>query len=274
MIYLVISSLIWSFSFGIIKSQLTGLNPFLVSLIRLLLSFVVFLPFFRKTSGTMALKLTLIGAVQFGVMYCLYIYSYQFLKAYQVAVLTITTPLFIVLMDALLERRWRPHFWIAAFLTIIAALLIVADHGAFKPALKGVLLLQGANLCFAAGQLGYKKAISEQSAPAHFVWLYLGAFLVPLAMTLKQGVGFESLPSEASQWLSLLYLGLIPSGLCFFLWNTGVTKVNSGTVATLNNLKIPLGAFFSWAVFGESLVLLPLLLSFSLFAIALVLTKK
>jgi len=43
MLWLLIVSFIWAFSFGLIKTQLTGLDSALVSFIRLLISFFVFL---------------------------------------------------------------------------------------------------------------------------------------------------------------------------------------------------------------------------------------
>jgi drug/metabolite transporter (DMT)-like permease len=42
---LIFVSILWAFSFGLIKGELTGLDPTLVAHIRLLLSFIVFLPF-------------------------------------------------------------------------------------------------------------------------------------------------------------------------------------------------------------------------------------
>ena len=45
--YLVIVSLIWAFSFGLIKTYLVGLDPFVVSGIRIGIALLVFLPFLR-----------------------------------------------------------------------------------------------------------------------------------------------------------------------------------------------------------------------------------
>ena len=249
--YLVITSLIWSFSFGVINANLTGLDPFLVSWIRLTLSFLVFAPFIKRAPLHRVFWLMLIGAVQFGLMYCLYIYSYQYLAGHEVALWTITTPLFMVFLAGMLDRSWRLSWWFSAVLAVIAALLLRMNGADFQASLMGVLLVQGANLCFAAGQLLYKRLAFDKGFH-HFAWLYLGALLVPaIAMAFS---GFSvSMPQGSAQWLSLLYVGLIPSGLGFFLWNTGVSKVSSGTAAVMNNLKIPLGVFVAFAVFGEAI---------------------
>jgi drug/metabolite transporter (DMT)-like permease len=52
--------------------------------------------------------------------------------------------------------------------------------------------------------------------------------------------------------LSILYLGVVASGLGFFLWNYGARKVNTGTLAIFNDLKIPLAILISILIFNES----------------------
>jgi drug/metabolite transporter (DMT)-like permease len=55
------------------------------------------------------------------------------------------------------------------------------------------------------------------------------------------------------QVLVLLYLGLVASGLGFFLFNAGARRTDIGTLAICNNLKIPLAILASGLVFHESL---------------------
>ena len=63
-----------------------------------------------------------------------------------------------------------------------------------------------------------------------------------------------------NQFMVLLYLGLIASGLCFFLWNIGARKASVGSLAVMNNVKIPLAVAVSLLVFGETANLTDLLL--------------
>src|SRR5690606_11317413 len=53
----------------------------------------------------------------------------------------------------------------------------------------------------------------------------------------------------ATQAATILYLGLVPSGLGFFLWNVGVRRSREGTAAVLNNAKVPLAIAVSWLLF-------------------------
>ena len=94
-----------------------------------------------------------LGMLQFGLMYVLYIASYRWLPAWMVALFTIFTPLYVVLFSDLLDRfprrgTWRPpcwRWWARAWWWP-RAMPADADW-------RGILLLQGANLCFAAGQV-------------------------------------------------------------------------------------------------------------------------
>ncbi len=107
MLYLLSASLIWSFSFGLIKNNLADLHPNLISFIRIVLSFIVFLPLIktRNIETKLKLKLILTGAIQFGLMYIAYIYSYRFLKGYEVALFTIFTPLYVSVIHDLMKKK-------------------------------------------------------------------------------------------------------------------------------------------------------------------------
>src|SRR5258707_830892 len=97
---LIVVSLIWAFSFGLIKGRLAGLDSAFISAARLGLALFVFLPLLRLRGLAVRTALTLvgIGAVQFGVMYLAYNASFRFLRAYEVALLTISTPILVTLL--------------------------------------------------------------------------------------------------------------------------------------------------------------------------------
>jgi drug/metabolite transporter (DMT)-like permease len=74
-------------------------------------------------------------------------------------------------------------------------------------------------------------------------------------------------------WI-LVYLGIVASGVGFFLWNLGATRVSAGTLAVMNNAKIPLAVACSLLFFGESADLPRLLLGGGLMAVAVVLAER
>ncbi len=273
MLELLFVSLIWAFSFGIIKGQLTGIDSNFVSLARLGISLLVLLPFLRLRglSRKLVLRLLLIGAVQYGLMYVTYIYSFQYLKAYQVALFTIFTPLYVTILNNLMQRR---VYWlhIATTLLAVAGTAIVVGAGLFDPGLlAGFLILQISNASFAFGQIAYKEVMRQTPGVKDsrvFALLFAGGVLLT-GLTSLFFTNWRSLHIGASQWWALLYLGAIASGLCFFLWNRGARRVNAGSLAILNNLKIPLGIVVSLLFFGEQAELPSLLLGGALVIVAL-----
>jgi drug/metabolite transporter (DMT)-like permease len=74
---------------------------------------------------------------------------------------------------------------------------------------------------------------------------------------------------DVGQLLVLLYLGLLASGIGFFLWNIGATCVQAGTLAVCNNVKVPLAVLVSLLFFGEHTDWLRLLGGGSIIVLAL-----
>lgn len=279
MFYLIIVSIIWAFSFSLIKTFLTGFDAQGIALIRLTLSFLVFLPFLKRMPLGRVIRQSLIGAIQFGVMYVLYIQSYRYLKGHQIALLTISTPVFVILFDAIIVRAWKGRYWLAVvFVLCGSALLVPFPAGGAHLEWKGVLLVQLANACFAAGQIMQKKWGSED-LHHYFGWSFLGALCVPLATLIFRYFMNSELPpllfpATVQAWFVLVYLGVISSGLAFYLWNKGICSVNAGVVSIMNNLKIPLAVLVSLFLFHEVVDLGKLLLSVLCFALAVYLSWK
>src|SRR3972149_7360623 len=179
MIYLLIVSLIWAFSFGLIKGQLAGLAAIFVAAVRLVLSLAAFLPFLRikQVPSRLRWRLLVIGAVQFGLMYVAYTYAFQYLQAYEVALFTIFTPLYVTLINDAYQHRFHP-ISLAATVLAIAGTTVVKEGNLLRPELlTGFLVVQFSNLAFAFGQVDYKETLKkypELSDTRIFGLLYLG----------------------------------------------------------------------------------------------------
>ncbi len=274
MIYLLVVSLIWSFSFVIIKGSLTGLDPNFVAAVRLTLSALTFLPFFRprQFSCRETAQLAGLGAVQFGLMYSLYTASFAWLPAYMSALLTTTTPLFVVFFNMVFTRRNVPAFWLAALLAIAGGVVLKISPAQMTVDWFGVLLLQLSNVAFALGLIWYRRLQA-----AHPVWdeksLYFiiyagGAAVCALLMLVTMPEGTFGAVT-ARQWWLLGYLGVIASGISFFLFNKGATMVNSGVLAIMNNVKIPGGVIAALIILKEKCHYPALAVSLALFLAAL-----
>jgi carboxylate/amino acid/amine transporter len=255
MALLLIASLVWAFSFGLIKKYLGGLDANFVAFARLALALLLFLPLLkpRKISLSLTIRLILLGVVQFGLMYVFYIQSFRFLAAHQVALFTIFTPLYVAAADDLWEKRFRPLHFSTALLAVAGTAVIVYSGLGLMNLFAGFTLVQASNVCFAVGQVCYRRLLPRRPGWRDrdgFAWLYLGGTAAALLAMLFFSGPF-SLRLDASQLLVLLYLGLLASGLGFFLWNVGATRVSAGTLAVFNNVKVPLAVLVALLFFKE-----------------------
>ncbi|MFO6285447.1 hypothetical protein ACLBVW_38475, partial [Pseudomonas aeruginosa] len=56
-------------------------------------------------------------------------------------------------------------------------------------------------------------------------WFYVGAFIVAVAAWFMLG-NAQKLPTTTLQWSVLVWLGVVASGLGYFMWNYGATQVD------------------------------------------------
>lgn len=243
---LIAVTLLWAFSFSLIGVYLAGqVDAWFSVLMRVALATLIFLPFLklRQIDGKVALKLMVCGALQLGIMYGFYYQSFLYLSVPEVLLFTVMTPLYATLINDILNRRINFGFATSALIAIAGAITI-RYQGIDEGFIKGLLIVQGANICFAAGQVGYKRVIEKQhpdlAQRTVFGWFFLGALAVVVPCYLILG-NPEKLPTTSTQWGILIYLGVVASGLGYFAWNKGATLVDVGTLAVANNLLIPAG---------------------------------
>lgn len=243
---LVFVTFLWAFSFSLIDVYLAGqVDGDFAVLSRVVLAGLLFLPITKwqgipvqLKAGTMA-----VGALMIGVTYlCLY-RSFLYLTVPEVLLFTVTTPLYVSLIDDAINRKFSPVALLAAFLAVLGAGYIRYD-GITESYLIGFALIQTANLAFAAGQVGYANLVRRHpvDVPQHrfFGYFFLGGLLISGPSFLIFG-NPEMMPATTLQWGILLWLGLGASGVGLFLWNKGGTMVDAGTLAIMNNALIPAG---------------------------------
>lgn len=244
--YLLAVTVLWAFSFSLIGEYLAGkVDSDFAVLARVAVAALVFLPFtlWRGLPRRLLAGFWLAGALQFGVTYlCLY-RSFQVLTVPEVLLFTVLTPIYVTLLDDALARRFSPWALLAALVAVGGGVVIRFERleGDY---LIGFLLLQLANLTFAAGQVLCRQLLmrypTEQPLHRFFGHFFLGAMVLVLPSFLLFG-NPEKLPSTALQWGILLWMGLFATALGLFWWVKGSVKVDAGTLAVMNELHVPAG---------------------------------
>ena len=245
--YLVATTILWAFSFSLIGVYLAGqVDAWFSALTRIALAMLLFLPLLKLRSipNPLALKLMSIGGVQLGLMYCFYYQSFLYLSVPEVLLFTVLTPIYVTLFYDISQRRFSFGFLVSAIVAVFGAMMI-KYQGINEGFLLGFLVVQGANISFALGQVAYKRVMefdenNQLPQSSIFGLFYIGAFIVALILFMLFG-NADKLPTTNTQWGILIYLGLIASGLGYFAWNKGATLVSSGTLAVMNNALVPAG---------------------------------
>ncbi len=279
MSYLVGVTVLWAFSFSLIGVYLAGqVDSYFAVLMRIGLATLVFLPFLRPKllAGRQRLILMALGAVQLGAMYIFFYQSFLLLSVPEVLLFTIFTPFYVTLLDDALFKRFTPFYLLTAALAVLGAAVIRYD-GIDSGFWLGFLVVQGANLCFALGQVGYRRlAVTlPPELPRHsvFAWFYLGALAVALPAFLLLG-NAAAMPATGVQWGVLAWLGLVASGLGYFLWNLGATRVDAGALAIMNNALIPAGLAVNLLIWNRDADLVRLALGGAIIAGSLMLNER
>ncbi len=257
MLLLMLTTLLWAFSFSLIGEYLAGhVDTWFAVLMRVLLAFVGFIPFWRRKGMNLTAILLFmgIGVIQLGIMYLLYYQSYLYLSVPEILLFTIVTPIYVTLIYDLLKKQpLRLGYLFSALLAVYGAAIIrnsqVSDQFWF-----GLLLIQGANLCFAIGQVGYKYLMERYTVPQKqaFSWFYFGALCITIICWLFFG-DRAKLPTTSVQWSILIWLGAVASGLGYFMWNYGATQVDAGTLAIMNNALIPAGLIVNIVIWHKDI---------------------
>jgi len=257
MLYLFITTVIWAFSFSIIGNYLSpSIDPWSLSLMRVLISFFIFLPFADfKIQKKRIIYMMGIGAIQIGLMYSFYLNAFQFISVPKILLFTIFTPIYVSLISNLFEKKIQKVFLLLSLFSVFGSLIIRITEFGFLD-IKGFILIQFANLSFALGQVLYRRYIKKESEIdynlSEFAYFYFGAIIIAY---LGSFIMVDSLtyPKSLIEWLLVFWLGAIASGLGYYLWNRGATSVSNGTLAVMNNLVIPLGLFIEIIFFSKSI---------------------
>lgn len=244
--YLVIVTILWAFSFSLIGQYLAAqVDSDFAVLVRVSIAAVIFVPLglWRGLPSPLMRGFWLAGALQFGITYlCLY-RSFNVLSVQEVLLFTVLTPIYVTLLDDAMARHFNHWALLAAVVAVTGGIIIRFRplHGGY---LMGFVLLQIANLSFAAGQVICRRLLlrypTEIPMYRFFGHFFLGALLVALPSWWLFG-DLARLPQTSVQWGVLVWMGVFATALGIYWWTKGSTQVDAGALAVMNELHVPAG---------------------------------
>lgn len=286
--WLIVASIIWSFSPGFLKMLSTKVDPFLLGVVRLVLAlgFSLLACFILRVIWRKSTELAweskkrwvMVGFFQVGLMYAPYLLAFKYLKGYEAALFTMTTPIYVVAINMVRERFFSRRLVLAACLAVVGGLVVAWKGLDSSGLLTGVLLVQASNILFAFGQslIAQEKITSlgdyVSTTPYYFAGGLLGTTLSLCVSGLLTSWPEWTISSQ--DWMVLAWLGIVASGLGFLMWNRGVQSVSTGVLAVMSDLKLPISIVVSIIVFSEQASFLRLTIGTLLMIIALIVIRQ
>lgn len=182
----------------------------------------------------------------------------------RVSLLVCTTPLVTAILAALWRREHqRRMLWIGSCVALLGVSLIVSDHSGGENPVLGYSLALVASVLWAVYQLVCNPLTAKYGAAmlTRKVFGYGILTIIPfvLAMPDSQFGAVSTAMSDKVVIANVLYLGIVASLICYFLWSRVMSRL--GSVVSANFIYLdPLSAYaFSYVVFGEPFTL-PMLL--------------
>ena len=189
------------------------------------------------------------------------IYQLTFFSAVHITGIAISTvtalgsvPTFSAIVAYIvLGEKPEPSWYLGTSVTIIGIALVGTANGVdlFKPI--GVLLAAIAGLGFAIFSVVSRKSLSRG---AQDIWLTATSFGVAALVTAP------FLFAQNPEWiatrdggLSVLWLGLVPTAIGYFLFTFGLKRIDSSTAATVVLAEPATATILAAVVIGETLVL-------------------
>jgi len=243
-----LATIIWSGNFIVARDLNQTYTPIAISTFRWLVATVVLLPFaisYIKKDFSLLLAqwklmvvISLLGITVFNTLIYL---AAHYTSAFNLSLLAITAPLYVLALNRLVYKEHISKIQVVGFVILIIGLLLLISKGRPETLLqlqfnKGDLLMAGAAALFAIYTVLIKK---KNPGIGNLAFLSATFFLGEL-MLLPLFIGEQLLyPSPItftpSGILQLLYIGIGPSVISYYLWNRSIALIGSTHAATIYN---------------------------------------
>jgi len=254
---LVLATAIWGGVYVVSRVVLEVIPPVPLVDLRLLLTLLALLPFYRREGGRPSLAdyglALLSGTLGFALSLVAQFYGTYWSSAHIGSLVTASSPAFIALLALpVLGERLRAGQVVAMLLALLGALVVMAPLGGGGASPRGVLMLVLAAVTWAVYTVVNRKLARRRSLWFVSFTTTLFAFLALLAPSLSA----VHLPwSQFGAWLYLgiAYIGFISTAVAMYLWNYGFTQMPAATAGLFLFVQPIVGTVLGVGLLGERL---------------------
>ena len=258
---LFVQALIAAGTFLVAKDTTAHLEPLQVAWFRILLSFLLVLPFYIMTHRGRLLPprgtffaFAMLGITGVTANQLLFLHGVHLSSPLNAALLYAFTPA-VVLLGAVLfiHEQLTPRKVLGIALAIIGVLLVLSGRGLSlaSVALRGDLLILVAVVAWSAYTLLGKPVLKREDPLTVITWSFAFGALTLLVVTPWALKGLDLAAVSWRAWIGIFYLSAMTSGVSFTLWYWALKRLDASQVAVYTNLQVPMTAVFAWWFLSE-----------------------
>ncbi|WP_075657331.1 EamA family transporter [Pseudochrobactrum sp. B5] len=246
---------IWGSTYIVTTQMLPAGYPMTVAMLRALPAGLVLLLLVRQLpQGIWWLRVFILGALNFSFFWAMLFVAAYRLPGGVAATVGAVQPLIVVFLARMVLGTRLRIVAVAAALAGIAgvALLVLKPNGVLDQT--GIIAALAGAFSMAAGTVLSRYWQPPVSPLTFTAWQLTagGLLLVPVAFSLEPALPVLTL----TNWLGLIYLGLIGGAVTYLLWFRGLARLESSVAASLGFLSPLTAVILGWVLLNQQLNLL------------------
>lgn len=252
MIYLVLAAIVWGSSFPVITYALGDISPVLFLVLRFFTAFSILLArhHTRKDLARLFRRDLILVSIPNALAFILQFKAQEYTTASKTALFVNSSPVFVVMLSAVL---WRERFGkrqLAAMLVALSGVVITStrlDFSGFSMINLGDVLCIAVGLTWAVFILASKHLTKRYGPYEMSQALYFWSAVMALPL-----LGLETARFAWRSTLPILYLAVFPTILGYVFYLKGVRSVSSLATSIIILIEVVVAFLISHFLLGES----------------------
>lgn len=267
----ILANILWGASFLASKYTLQAWGPFTASSLRFGLATVALFIIFRLLNRRIEIPanikhwggLVIIATTGFGALYPLQLAGLKYVPSSLSAAIMLTSPLLVLLLGkTVLKEKLTFQKWVALALGVIGgSILLLSTSGVGSLNFSSDLIFGSVLTLLSAASLAIsviatRKFSKDFSSTSLTFWsMAIGFLQLTVAAFIFEENVLASIGQNASllSWMSLVFLALVCSAFCFFIWNYALSMTSPQEIASSMHIKTPTAVLIGIFIANESL---------------------
>lgn len=261
---LFLAASIWGSMYVLSKYILEFVSPITLLWIRYVIAFVVLFIILRvfqyKKGNKVVVKkrdwllIAWIGFIGYFISIFMQFLGTQLSDAHTGALITASTPVFVVLFARfILREAFTAKKIISLVLATLGVIIVIGLDRMFLKHLLGNIVLVGAAVTWALLSVYVKVASKRFDSLTITTYAMLFALIFTTPFMFLQHENISLILYNRQFLLGILYLGVISTAAAFFLWNKGIELMDAGIGSLFLFFQPVTGSILGWLCLGEQL---------------------